>query len=189
MVSRREDQHGPNIAAQYGKLVKGRSNCLRDRRKRQLRLGLASLLGLFAVGSVSTPPNKAGDPGRPLLAGAVIGSEVLAAIERSCGDCHSERTVYPWYSYVAPFSWLVESDVARGRRHLNLSHWNEYPLVRRERSLSEIANQVKDGDMPLIQYTLIHRSARLSESDVNAIFQWTQTERARLIAGSAAGAQ
>ena len=118
------------------------------------------------------------------MSGARIDPRVLSIIERSCGDCHSETTYYPWYSYVAPVSWLIQSDVSGGRKHLNLSHWSDYPLLRRERSLSEIANQVKDGGMPLPQYTLIHRNARLSPADANAIFQWTQTERARLIAGS-----
>ena len=65
---------------------------------------------------------------------------------------------------------------------MNLSRWDQYPLARRERLLSEIANQVKDGDMPLPQYLLIHRNAVLSPADVTAIFQWTQAERARLIA-------
>ena len=54
-------------------------------------------------------------------------------------------------------------------------------MIRRERALSEIANQVKDREMPLASYLLLHRSARLSEADGQAIFQWTQVERARLI--------
>jgi len=152
------------------------------RLKKRLRKLLLFLLGLLAVASVLTPPDKSGDAGSPLLSGASIDPKVLSLLARSCGDCHSERTVYPWYSYVAPVSWLVQSDVARGRRHLNLSRWSDYPLARRERSLSEIANQVKDGDMPLPYYTLIHRNATLSAADASAIFQWTQTERARLIA-------
>ena len=152
--------------------------------KQRFRFLAFSLVGLLAVTSVMTPPDKSGDTAAPLLAGARVDPKVLSLFERSCGDCHTERTVYPWYSYVAPVSWLVQSDVASGRRHLNLSRWNDYTLVRRERSLSEIANQVKDGDMPLSYYTLIHRNARLSPADVNAIFQWTQAERARLIAGS-----
>ncbi|HXB73919.1 MAG TPA: heme-binding domain-containing protein [Candidatus Acidoferrales bacterium] len=159
------------------------------RLKKRLGILSISLVGLLAVASVLTPPDQSGDAGRPLLAGASIDPKLLSLFERSCGDCHTERTVYPWYSYVGPVSWLVQSDVARGRRHLNLSRWNDYPLVRRERSLSEIANQVKDGDMPLPYYTLIHRHASLSAADVNAIFQWTQAERARLIAGSSANAR
>ncbi len=117
----------------------------------------------------------------PLLSGAQIDPNVLAIFQRSCQDCHSENTHYPWYSYVAPVSWLIKYDVSEGRKHMNLSHWQDYPLQRRERLLSEIANQVKDRDMPVPQYLLIHRSARLSDAEIDAIFQWTQKERARLI--------
>ncbi len=145
---------------------------------------LLYVLALLAVASFLTLPVTSDQAGRPLLAGAQIDPAVLALFERSCQDCHSEATRYPWYAYVAPVSYLIQSDVARGRTHLNLSRWNEYPLVRKERSLSEIANQVKDREMPLLQYTLLHPSAKLSESEVNAIFQWTQAERSRLIAGN-----
>jgi hypothetical protein len=139
---------------------------------------------LLAVASLLTLPFKSDKADLPLLASAQIDPPVLAIMQRSCQDCHSEATQYPWYAYVAPVSWLVKSDVTQGRTHLNLSAWNEYSLARKERSLSEIANQVKDHEMPLWQYTLLHPSARLSESDVNAIFRWTQAERSRLIAES-----
>jgi hypothetical protein len=140
-------------------------------------------LGLVGVLSILTPPSRSSHGSDALLQGAKIDPQVLSILERSCGDCHSEATHYPWYSYVAPVSWLIESDVSGGRNHLNFSRWSDYPVARRERSLSEIANQVKDREMPLPQYTWIHRNARLSPGDVNAVFQWTQTERARLIAG------
>ncbi len=140
-----------------------------------------SILGVLAGLSILTPPERSDHPGDPWLAGANIDPAVLAILQRSCGDCHSEATRYPWYSYVAPVSWLVESDVSGGRKHLNFSRWSEYPLTRKERCLSEIANQVKDRDMPLTQYLWIHRNAKLSDSDVDAVFQWTQVERARLI--------
>lgn len=155
--------------------------------KKWFGIGVLAFAVLMALASLLNPPVRSPRAGDPLLAGATIEPGVLAIIERSCADCHSERTVYPWYSYVAPVAWLVASDVANGRRHLNLSAWTEYPLVRRERSLSEIANQVRDGDMPMPIYTLMHRGARLSEADINAIFRWTQAERARLIAESAVG--
>jgi Haem-binding domain len=145
------------------------------------------VLIVLAVASVLTRPTESTGANLPILAGARIDPSVKSIMERACLDCHSEQTHYPWYAYVAPVSWWIASDVSRGRLHLNLSRWSEYPLIRRERSLSEIANQVKDRDMPLPQYTLIHRDARLSDADVNAIFQWTQAERARLIEESLAG--
>ena len=67
---------------------------------------------------------------------------------------------------------------------MNFSRWSEYSLLIRQRKLAAIASQVRDGEMPLPMYTLMHRNARLSKAEVNAIFEWTQTERARLIAES-----
>ena len=107
----------------------------------------------------------------------------LALLQRSCQECHSDRTRSPRFSPVAPVSWLIASDVAGGREHLNFSRWSEYPVLRRMRSLSEIANQVKDGEMPLRLYTWLHPRAKLTEDEIRAVFQWTQSERARLIAG------
>jgi hypothetical protein len=148
---------------------------------RILALIAAVIAGLAALASYPTRPRPSLDSPPPLLAGAQIDKTVRQAIERSCRDCHSEATHYRWYSYIAPFSWLIDSDVRRGRERLNLSRWDEYPRVRRERALSEIANQVRDGGMPLWQYTWIHRDAKLSDADAEAIFQWTQAERLRLI--------
>jgi hypothetical protein len=149
---------------------------------RGLKIAFFLLPACVVVLSIATAPTKSPAAGNAILDGAQIDPNVRAILERSCQDCHSEATHYPWYSYVAPVSFLIRSDVLRGREHLNLSRWSEYSLVRKERSLSEIANQVKDRDMPLPQYTLIHRNARLSEADVDAIFRWTQAERSRLIA-------
>ena len=83
---------------------------------------------------------------------------------------------------------MIKSDVEQGRERLNFSKWSEYSVIRRERCLSEIANQVQDGGMPMSIYTFMHRDAKLSKADVEAIFQWTQQERTRLIVESVAGA-
>ena len=155
------------------------------RPNRRLKIASFILLVSIVVLSLATMPTNSPAAANAILSGAQVAPGVRAILERSCQDCHSQATHYPWYSYVAPVSFLIRSDVIRGREHLNLSHWSEYSLVRKERSLSEIANQVKDRDMPLPQYTLIHRNARLSDADVDAVFRWTQSERSRLIAEGA----
>ena len=145
---------------------------------------LGGLLAVFVLASLVTRPRQSKREHDPLLVGAQIPDDVRAAIVRSCADCHSEATRYPWYSYVAPVSFLINSDVNGGREHLNFTRWAEYSSVRRQRALSDIANQTQDGEMPLGIYTLMHRDAKLSETDKSAIFQWTQAERARLIRGT-----
>ena len=145
-------------------------------------LGLA---GLIVVGSVLSAPWKSGEAARPFLAGAKVEPEVLSILERSCRDCHSDTTHYPWYSYVAPVSFLIRSDVSGGRRHLDFSRWHEYSPLIRQRKLGAIVGQIKDGEMPLQIYLWMHRDARLSFADSGTIIRWAQSERARLIAESA----
>jgi hypothetical protein len=152
-----------------------------------IRKLLLAVMALVAIVSIMTRPRASERSGVPLLAGAHVPAAVRVVIERSCRDCHSEATRFPWYSYIAPISWLVKDEVRDGRERLNLSRWNEYSLVRRERCLSEIANQVQDGGMPIGSYTFIHRDAVLSPADIDTIFTWTQEERSRLIAESVQG--
>ena len=148
---------------------------------------LAGAAVLVVTASLLTYPRRSENAGAELLSGARIDPAVRSTLERSCKDCHSDATRYPWYSYIAPVSFLITSDIRQGRERLNLSRWHEYPLIRRQRCLFEIANQVRDREMPLSIYTFLHRDARLSQADIDAIFHWTQTERARLIAEGAAG--
>jgi hypothetical protein len=95
-------------------------------------------------------------------------------------DCHSSQTVWPWYSYVAPMSWLVERDVRRGRDHMNFSEWNHYSFKRQEKLLADVASVVKNREMPLPQYTLIHRSAKLSDADTDLLYNWARIARRKL---------
>jgi len=75
----------------------------------------------------------------------------------------------------------IENDISRGREQLNFSHWNNYSRLRKQRALTGVANQVKDGLMPLGGYVMMHPSARLSQAARDEIFEWAQQERLRLI--------
>jgi hypothetical protein len=76
---------------------------------------------------------------------------------------------------------VIRTDVARGREQLNLSQWSQYSRLRQQRALTGIANQVRDRIMPLPNYLRLHPTARLSEQEVEAVFEWAQQERLRLI--------
>jgi hypothetical protein len=106
--------------------------------------------------------------------------EVRALARRSCYDCHSNETKWPWYSHVAPVSWLIERDVRAGRDHLNLSRWQDYSLQQKEKLLADIASVVKNHEMPLPQYTLLHRDAKLSDAETDIMYRWARTERRKL---------
>ncbi|HLY20665.1 MAG TPA: heme-binding domain-containing protein [Bryobacteraceae bacterium] len=85
-------------------------------------------------------------------------------VRRACFDCHSNATVWPWYSYVAPMSWLVQRDVSGGRQHLNFSEWDKP-----QRHARDVANQVKQGEMPLWFYLPMHPAAKLSAAEKDAL--------------------
>lgn len=83
---------------------------------------------------------------------------------RACFDCHSNETKWPWYTNVAPSSWLVQSDVDGGRDNLNFSEWN-----RPQEAGGEIAEIVRSGEMPPLQYRILHAGARLSDAERDAL--------------------
>jgi len=105
-------------------------------------------------------------------------AEVAAVLERSCYDCHSNRTKWPWYSNVAPVSWLVANDVSEGREHLNFSHWREYAAKDRERLAQEAVEEVEKGAMPIKIYLLLHRGAKVDGKELELLKAWAQEERA-----------
>jgi hypothetical protein len=106
----------------------------------------------------------------------VINPQVGAILDRSCQDCHSSHTTWPWYSRVAPVSWMVSKHVREGREMLDFSGWTNQPPSADERML--ICDAVSDGEMPLPQYTMIHRKAKLSKQDVALICGWAAATNA-----------
>jgi hypothetical protein len=100
----------------------------------------------------------------------MINPQVGKILDRSCQDCHSNRTAWPWYSHIAPVSWAVSRHVIEGRETLDFTDWETRPPSEGERML--ICDAVSDGRMPLHEYTAIHRNAKLSKQDVEVICGW-----------------
>lgn len=123
---------------------------------------------------------KTGDSTKPLFSGAEIEIPVLNVAQRSCQSCHSEQTVWPWYSYIPPASWMVEKDVREGRDHFNMSRWDEYSEEKRLEILSKISVMIRNKQMPLPRYTWLHPEAKLTDADISLIDRWSHAERRRL---------
>jgi hypothetical protein len=124
--------------------------------------------------------NPVTDPSRGYKAHLSVTPEVARLLDRSCSDCHSDNTVWPWYSNVAPVSWVVIDDVQQGRRHLNLSDWAKYPPGGARDKLRQICKEVKEGSMPLREYLWAHRDKRLTPQERAMICEWTAAEGQRL---------
>jgi len=99
-------------------------------------------------------------------------AEVKRILKQSCYDCHSNETQWPWYSNVAPVSWLVAHDVEEGREHLNFSEWGMLSDDNKHELAEEAWEEVEGGDMPLKIYLIIHPGAKLSDTDRQALRDW-----------------
>ena len=131
------------------------------------RTGLALIIILIV--SQFFPVDQTNPPAR---GAAAAPAEVQALLRRACFDCHSNETVWPWYSQIAPASLLIARDVKEGRKEVNFSTWEKYDEKRKARKLKEIAKEVEKGDMPLFYYLPLHPEAKLSPAERKLIVKW-----------------
>ena len=117
----------------------------------------------------------------PIEAEIPASEEVRTILKRSCYDCHSNETRWPWYSRVAPISWLVVYDVKEGRDELNFSTWNKYSASKQNKKLKEIWEEIDEGEMPLWVYLPAHPKAKLSANDKAILQNWTQLPENQLL--------
>jgi hypothetical protein len=137
--------------------------------KRILLIGLAVLVGGFLLiqlapyGRHHTNPPVLNEPDWD-------GSETRALAQRACFDCHSNQVVWPWYSNIAPVSWLVQRDVDEGREHLNFSDWDATLAHWEDHDVGEeMAETIHEGEMPLPIYLITHPGARLTNAEKTAL--------------------
>ncbi|HRI02969.1 MAG TPA: heme-binding domain-containing protein [Pyrinomonadaceae bacterium] len=115
-----------------------------------------------------------------LEASVRVGPDVSMILSKSCNDCHSNKTVYPWYANVQPFGWFLKSHIDDGKRHLNFSVWNTYADKKKSKKLEEICEQVESKEMPLPSYLWIHRDAVLSDSDRKTLCGWANEQKGKI---------
>lgn len=134
-------------------------------------LAVAGLVVLGALIAVQFVPVEVGS-NPPVTGDIPTTPEVKALLRRACYDCHSNETVWPWYTRIAPVSWLMARDVREGRAELNFSTWNQYDTRRQVKKLEESWEEVAEGEMPPWFYLPVHRNARLSAEDRALLRQW-----------------
>ncbi|MGA3023397.1 MAG: heme-binding domain-containing protein [Bryobacteraceae bacterium] len=145
---------------------------------------LAMCVGAALLLVVSRQPESAAKP----AAGVSDDPAVAAILARSCEDCHSDRTRWPWYGHVWPVCWLLNHDVKEARSHMDFSQWSKYSPDDKRQILTEVAAEVRNNRMPPFRYLLMHRGARLSADETARIYAWTRNERRKLRAEAAGGA-
>lgn len=140
--------------------------------KRAVWAGFALLVAAQVVRIDRTNPPVEQDVAAP--------PEVAGILRRACYDCHSNETVWPWYSNVAPVSWLLARDVTEGRRELNFSTWDAYDAKKKAKKLKESVEEVAEGEMPPWFFVAVHRDAALVPADVERLRTWAADETAKL---------
>lgn len=137
---------------------------------RRFKQAVVVLVVLFTAAQLVRPgrANPATDASRTIQAHAGTASGLVAVLDRACRDCHSNATVWPWYTRIAPVSWLMAYGVAEGRKAVNFSEWSAYSPAQQRILLAVSCDDATSGKMPG-PYTLLHPETRLSPQDIETI--------------------
>jgi len=123
------------------------------------------------------------DPETDFIRVSHVPDTLASVFLHSCYDCHSNHTIYPWYSSVAPFSWYLKRHIDEGKAHLNFSSWGIMDKAQKITQLDQICEEITYGTMPLKSYLWIHTSSKLSEQEIKAICEWAESEALEILTG------
>ena len=116
-----------------------------------------------------------------LLLVSAVPDSLAAILINSCYDCHSNHTEYPWYSRISPVSWYLQKHVRDGKEDLNLSEFGNLSKAEKIGALSDVYEALEASNMPLPSYILIHKDARMSQDEIDALMVWADQESLSLM--------
>jgi len=132
-------------------------------------LTVAAVVALGYVHPFGNPRVESAKGLGTLLEGATMPADAKAVLVNKCADCHSSETRWPVYARIAPGSWLIERDIVEARKKMDLSHWEQMPAEKQQVLTAKIFKEAKSGEMPPLQYRLLHWNAKLSKADVQTL--------------------
>ena len=134
---------------------------------------LILLVGFVGIQIVPTDFNQSDTvPKTDFLLVNNTSENISTLLQESCYDCHSNNTRYPWYNKVQPVAWFLGNHIKDGKEELNFNEWDTYTNRRKNSKLKSIISQIKDDEMPLASYTLIHKDAELSKPEKTLIIDY-----------------
>ncbi|HTY60562.1 MAG TPA: heme-binding domain-containing protein [Bacteroidota bacterium] len=142
---------------------------------RFVKIALALIgVALVAVQFVRPPKNQSPQmPGEGIDARFPVPPHIMQVFKRSCYDCHSDSTVYPWYAQIQPLGWWLNSHIEKGKRGINFDRFSTYRPMRQYAKFRDIVEQLQKDEMPIGSYLLIHRYARLGAEEKEEIITWS----------------
>ena len=135
------------------------------------------LLGVLAIILIMQfiRPQKnihAADNSNDIATRYYVPGDVKNILQRSCYDCHSDNTDYPWYNNIQPVAWILDHHIQEGKRELNFSEFARYTPKKAAHKLDEIITETGEDAMPISSYLWVHKQASLSESEKNILLKW-----------------
>ncbi len=161
-----------------------------------VKLFLGLLLGAFVIMQFFRPKKNI-NKGPEAVANDIskvvaVPDNIKLILDKACNDCHSNNTRYPWYANIMPVGWILNNHVVDGKKHLN---FNEFAAIKsnakrtkeqiQAHKMEEVAEEVKEGKMPMSSYTKLHKEARLTEEEKTALVNWAMNAKNTISAAPA----
>lgn len=140
---------------------------------KKILIGL--LVVLIAIQFIHPTKNLSGETQKDISTIYPMPDNVKVIVAKACADCHSNKTNYPWYASIQPVNFWLENHVKDGKKHFNFNNFASYRIGKQNKKLEECIEQVKEGEMPLSSYTLIHKEAILTEAEKIILMNWCQS--------------
>lgn len=133
---------------------------------------------LIVIQFIRPERNESGDTTNDVSKKYNVPQDVQLILKNACNDCHSNKTVYPWYSNIQPVAWWLANHVNEGKRHLNFSDFTTSPIAIQNHKFEEVTEVMEEGEMPLASYTYfgLHPEANLSETQVQVLIGWAKSQ-------------
>jgi hypothetical protein len=116
--------------------------------------------------------NVSGDTAKDISTLYPVPVNVREILDRSCADCHSNKTVYPWYAEVQPVGWWLNKHIKDGKRHFNMNSFADLRAAMQKKRMEDCLDEIKNDEMPLSSYTLIHTNAKLTDPEKATLNTW-----------------
>lgn len=138
------------------------------------KIGIAVVFAFVGIQFIQPARNDNGQVrGSALTITVDVPADIRFILQRSCYDCHSNHTVYPWYSWIQPGAWFMNHHILKGKSELNFNDFGSYSPRKQQSKLKAISNSIRKNEMPLSSYTLIHRNARLTQTEKDRVIAWS----------------
>lgn len=156
------------------KTVKSKINGNSKSKKMIKKILIGLLVALIAIQFIRPAKNNSGDITKDITTLYPMPDSVKVIVDKACADCHSNNTKYPFYAAIQPINFWLSDHIKDGKRHFNFNEFAGYRIAKQNHKLEEVIEQIKEGEMPLPSYTLVHTDAKLTDAEKATLTKWCQ---------------